>query len=122
MFANKYIWQFVYVSFRVLQAQPASMTLMLVGASTAKMAVHAFLVTKAPNVCAPLPSLVLSASIPLRVTAPPIRATTEAHASISQRPHTTTASVLLASMASSATSWTTASQAALVETSHRLQK
>ncbi len=95
---------------------------MPVGVSTVKMAVHAFLVTRAPNACAPLPSLVLSASIPLRVTAPPIHATTEARASISQRPHTTTASVLLASMASSATSWTSASQVALLEISHLLQK
>lgn len=105
---------------RVLRAQPASMTLTPVAASTAKMVVLVSPVKKALNVCAPPPSMVPSANIPQKDIVQITPATMGAPASTSQKPRTTTAFAPPASMAYSATSWITASQAAQGETSRPL--
>lgn len=111
---------YMCLSYRVSQAQHVSTKPTPVAASTAKMAVPVSPVRRALNACVSPPSMVPSARIPQKDTVRTTPATTEAPASISQKLLTTTASAPAASMASSATSWTTASEAAQGETSRPL--
>lgn len=91
-------------------------------ASTATMEAPASPVTRVPSVCAPRPSLGLSASIPPTAPVTQTPATTVARVSTPLRRRTTTVSAPQTSTVCDATSWITASREGLATTSRRRRR